>query len=171
MDWKIDLIQEMSFQGGDGYQYFMNHDLAFAAISRIAEFCYNDSSVKSDALYDSVDFGIEFVNTIKNFNTEIMDDPNYAALLNVFGSNLTHSTGSRSVKRHIDFFYKDTCLSSQSDKSNTSEFDPSTTWNASKLSGGVGRFIGKDQKKFVKIYNNSERFKKNYGYSATCIRL
>ena len=49
IDWKIDLIQEMSFQGGDGYQYFMNHDLAFAAISRITEFCYNDSSVKSDA--------------------------------------------------------------------------------------------------------------------------
>ena len=39
-DWNIDLIQEMSFQGGDGYQYFMNHDLAFAAISRIIEFCF-----------------------------------------------------------------------------------------------------------------------------------
>ena len=160
MDWKIDLIQEMSFQGGDGYQYFMNHDLAFAAISRITEFCYNDSSVKSDALYDSVDFGIEFVNTIKNFNTEIMDDPNYAALLNVFGSNLTHSTGSRSVKRHIDSSIK------------TLVYHPSQTRAIPQNSilqqlgmlanslGGVGRFIGKDQKKFVKIYNNSERFKR-----------
>ena len=146
MDWKIDLIQEMSFQGGDGYQYFMNHDLAFAAISRITEFCYNDSSVKSDALYDSVDFGIEFVNTIKNFNTEIMDDPNYAALLNVFGSNLTHSTGSRSVKRHIDSSIK------------TLVYHPSQTRAIPQNSilqqlgmlanslGGVGRFIGKDQK-------------------------
>ena len=160
MDWKIDLIQEMSFQGGDGYQYFMNHDLAFAAISRITEFCYNDSSVKSDALYDSVDFGIEFVNTIKNFNTEIMDDPNYAALLNVFGSNLTHSTGSRSVKRHIDSSIK------------TLVYHPSQTRAIPQNSilqqlgmlanslGGVGKFIGKDQKKFVKVYNNSERFKR-----------
>ena len=160
MDWKIDLIQEMSFQGGDGYQYFMNHDLAFAAISRITEFCYNDSSLKSDALYDSVDFGIEFVNTIKNFNTEIMDDPNYAALLNVFGSNLTHSTGSRSVKRHIDSSIK------------TLVYHPSQTRAIPQNSilqqlgmlanslGGVGRFIGKDQKKFVKVYNNSERFKR-----------
>ena len=160
MDWKIDLIQEMSFQGGDGYQYFMNHDLAFAAISRITEFCYNDSSVKSDALYDSVDFGIEFVNTIKNFNTEIMDDPNYAALLNVFGSNLTHSTGSRSVKRHIDSSIK------------TLVYHPSQTRAIPQNSilqqlgmlanslGGVGKFIGKDQKKFVKVYNNSDRFKR-----------
>ena len=35
VEWDIDLIQEMSFQGGDGYQYFMNHDLAFASISRM----------------------------------------------------------------------------------------------------------------------------------------
>ncbi len=161
VDWKIDLIQEMSFQGGDGYQYFMNHDLAFAAISRITEFCYNNnSSEKSDALYDSVDFGIEFVNTIKNFNTEIMDDPNYAALLNVFGSNLTHSTGSRSVKRHIDSSIK------------TLVYHPSQTRAIPQNSilqqlgmlanslGGVGRFIGKDPKKFVRLYNNSDRFKR-----------
>ena len=39
-EWKINLIQEMSFQGGDGYQHFMNHDLALASISRIVEFCF-----------------------------------------------------------------------------------------------------------------------------------
>ncbi len=161
LDWGVDLIQEMSFQGGDGYQYFMNHDLAFASISRITEFCFeNDSPVKSDALYDSVDFGIEFVNTIKNFNTEIMDDPNYAALLNVFGSNLTHSTGSRSVKRHIDSSIK------------TLVYHPSQTRAIPQNSilqqlgmlanslGGVGRFIRKDQKKFINMYNKSERFKR-----------
>ena len=44
----INLIQEMSFQGGDGYQYFMNHDLSFAAIARIFEFCF-DNSFQDDA--------------------------------------------------------------------------------------------------------------------------
>ena len=160
MDWKIDLIQEMSFQGGDGYQYFMNHDLAFAAISRITEFCYNDSSVKSDALYDSVDFGIEFVNTIKNFNTEIMDDPNYAALLNVFGSNLTHSTGSRAVKRFVDGSVK------------TLVYHPSQTRAIPQNSilqqlgmmanslGGIGMFLRKNPKQFIEYYNKSERFRR-----------
>ena len=159
-EWNIDLIQEMSFQGGDGYQYFMNHDLAFASISRIAEFCFDENTEKHDALYDSVDFGIEFVNTIKNFNTEIMDDPNYAALLNVFGSNLTHSTGSRSVKRHIDSSMK------------TLVYHPSQTRAIPQNSilqqlgmlanslGGIGRFIRKDQKKFIKVYDKSERFRR-----------
>ena len=61
----INLIQEMSFQGGDGYQYFMNHDLSFAAIARIIEFCFDNSfQDDADVLYRSPDFGIEFVNSI-----------------------------------------------------------------------------------------------------------
>ena len=161
IEWNIELIQEMSFQGGDGYQYFMNHDLALASISRIIEFCFNEENIeKPDLLYQSIDFGIEFVNTIKNFNTEIMDDPNYAALLNVFGSNLTHSTGSRSVKRHIDSSIK------------TLVYHPSQTRAIPQNSmlqqlgmlanslGGIGGFIRKDQKKFLRIYNGSERFRR-----------
>ena len=161
IEWNIELIQEMSFQGGDGYQYFMNHDLALASISRIIEFCFNEENLeKPDPLYESIDFGIEFVNTIKNFNTEIMDDPNYAALLNVFGSNLTHSTGSRSVKRHIDSSIK------------TLVYHPSQTRAIPQNSilqqlgmlanslGGIGGFIRKDQKKFLRIYNGSERFRR-----------
>ncbi|MEE2694995.1 MAG: phosphoenolpyruvate carboxylase [Pseudomonadota bacterium] len=161
-EWKIELIQEMSFQGGDGYQYFMNHDLALASISRIIEFCLGDDNQNTDddPLYKSPDFGIEFVNTIKNFNTEIMDDPNYATLLNVFGSNLTHSTGSRTIKRHTDSSIK------------TLVYHPSQTRAIPQNSilqqlgmlanslGGIGRYIRKDSKNFLSHYNKSERFKR-----------
>ncbi len=160
-DWEIDLIQEISFQGGDGYQYFMNHDLAYASLVRIAEFCLSEGSdEKYDSLYQSPDFGIEFVNTIKNFNTEIMDDPNYAALLNVFGQNLFHSTGSRAVKRHMDGSLK------------TLVYHPSQTRAIPQNSilhqlgmlanslGGIGKFLRKDPKKFTEYYKNSSRFKR-----------
>ena len=36
----------MSFQGGDGYQYFMNHNLAYASVARILEFCFHDKSLE-----------------------------------------------------------------------------------------------------------------------------
>ena len=128
----------MSFQGGDGYQYFMNHDLSFAAIARIFEFCFDNSfQDDADVLYRSPDFGIEFVNTIKNFNTEIMDDPNYAVLLSVYGSNLNHSTGSRSVKRHFDTSVK-TLVYHPSHQSYPSKFNPSTVRH-------VGKFIGRNR--------------------------
>ena len=61
-EWNIELIQEMSFQGGDGYQYFMNHDLSFACLARIFEFCFsNNYKDIKDPLYNSPDFGIEFM--------------------------------------------------------------------------------------------------------------
>ena len=160
-EWKINLVQEMSFQGGDGYQYFMNHNLAYASVARILEFCFHDKSLeKKDALYDTPDFGIEFVNTIKQFNTDIMNDPNYAALLNVFGVNLTHSTGSRAVKRFVDGSVK------------TLVYHPSQTRAIPQNSilqqlgmmanslGGIGMFLRKNPKQFLEYYNNSERFRR-----------
>ena len=160
-EWNINLVQEISFQGGDGYQYFMNHDLAFASIARILDFCFNNNDLETnDSLYDSTDFGIEFVNTIKQFNTDIMDDPNYAALLNVFSVNLTHSTGSRAVKRFVD------------GSSKTLVYHPSQTraipqnnilqqlgMLANSL-GGVGKFLRKNPKQFNKYYKTSSRFRR-----------
>ena len=160
-EWNINLVQEISFQGGDGYQYFMNHDLAFASIARILDFCFNNNDLETnDSLYDSADFGIEFVNTIKQFNTDIMDDPNYAALLNVFSVNLTHSTGSRAVKRFVD------------GSSKTLVYHPSQTraipqnnilqqlgMLANSL-GGVGKFLRKNPKQFNKYYKTSNRFRR-----------
>ena len=160
-EWNIKLIQEISFQGGDGYKYFLNSDLAFSALTRISEFCLDEKKeTKSDPLYNSPEFGIEFVNTIKQFNTNIMDDPNYAALLNVFGTNIFHSTGSRSVKRVHDTSIK------------TLVFHPSQTRAIPQNSilqqlgmlanslGGIGKFLRKDPKKFDDYYNKSERFRR-----------
>ena len=155
------MIQEVSFQGGDGYQYFLNPDLSYAALTRIAEFCLRpNQKFNDDILYNSPDFGVEFVNTIKQFNTNIMDNPNYAALLNVFGSNILHSSGSRAIKRQNDSGVK------------TLVYHPSQTRAIPQNSilqqlgmlanslGGIGKFLRKDPKKFEEYYNKSERFKR-----------
>jgi phosphoenolpyruvate carboxylase len=160
-EWNIKLVQEVSFQGGDGYQYFLNPDLSYAALTRIAEFCLTpNQKFSDDILYESPDFGVEFVNTIKQFNTNIMDDPNYAALLNIFGSNILHSSGSRAIKRQNDSGVK------------TLVYHPSQTRAIPQNSilqqlgmlanslGGIGKFLRKDPKKFEEYYNKSERFKR-----------
>ena len=160
-EWNIKLIQEMSFQGGDGYQYFMNHNLAYASISRILEFCFvENSATNRDPLYNSPDFGIEFVNTIKQFNTEIMDDPNYAALLNVFGSNLTHSTGSRAVKRHMDGSMKTLVYHPRQTRAIPQNSTLQQLGMMANSLGGIGKFLRKDQKSFLEYYRNSERFRR-----------
>ena len=160
-EWNIDLVQEMSFQGGDGYQYFMNHDLSFAAISRIFEFCFDtDFKKDNDSLYNSPDFGIEFVNTIKNFNTDIMDDPNYAALLSVFGSNLNHSTGSRSVKRQFDSSVKTLVYHPSQTRAIPQNSILQQLGMLANTLGGIGTFIRKDPKIFNEYFKSSERFRR-----------
>tara|TARA_A100001015_G_scaffold191824_1_gene213758 strand:+ start:28 stop:3060 length:3033 start_codon:yes stop_codon:yes gene_type:complete len=159
-EWKIVLSQEISFQGGDGYQYFMNKELAYSAVARILEFCISNNEYTNDKLYDSEDFGVEFVNTIKQFNKNIMDDPNFATLLGIFGSNILHSTGYRAIKRQNDSGVK------------TLVYHPSQTRAIPQNSmlqqlgmlanslGGIGQFIRKDYKRFTEYYNKSERFKR-----------
>ena len=156
--WGIGFCREISFQGGDGYQYFMNKELSYSAITRIAEYCVNNNTVEDDPLYSSPDFGVEFVNTIKQFNTKIMDDPNFATLLSVFGSNILHSTGSRAIKRQNDTGVK------------TLVYHPSQTRAIPQNSilqqlgmfanslGGVGQFLRKDFNAFNKMVNKSDRF-------------
>ena len=160
-EWKIDCIQEISFQGGDGYQYFLNRNLAFAALTRISEFCIKDNEVFSiDPLYETQDFGVEFVNTIKQFNTNIMDNPNYAALLNIFSTNLIHSTGSRAVKRQTDTGIKTLVYHPSQTRAIPQNCILQQLGMLANSLGGIGKFIKKDPKKFSEYYNNSERFKR-----------
>ncbi len=160
-EWKIDYIQEISFQGGDGYQYFLNKDLAFAALTRVSEFCINkDAFTELDPFYESQDFGIEFVNTIKQFNTKIMDDPNYAALLNIFGTNLIHSTGSRAVKRQTDSGIKTLVYHPSQTRAIPQNCILQQLGMLANSLGGVGRFINKDPKIFNEYYKYSDRFRR-----------
>jgi phosphoenolpyruvate carboxylase len=139
----------------------MNHDLSFAAISRIFEFCFDtDFKKDNDSLYKSPDFGIEFVNTIKNFNTDIMDDPNYAALLSVFGSNLNHSTGSRSVKRHFDSSVKTLVYHPSQTRAIPQNSILQQLGMLANTLGGIGTFIRKDPKIFNEYFKSSERFRR-----------
>ncbi len=160
-DWKIGFIQEISFQGGDGYQYFLNPDLAYAALTRISEFCIRDDlNYSNDPLYESPDFAIEFVNTIKQFNTKIMDDPNYASLLNIFKSNLIHSTGSRAVKRQSDSGIRTLVYHPSQTRAIPQNCILQQLGMLANSLGGVGKFIKKDPKNFNEFYKNSERFKR-----------
>ncbi len=160
-EWKIDYIQEISFQGGDGYQYFLNKDLAFAALTRVSEFCINrDTFTDLDPFYESQDFGIEFVNTIKQFNTNIMDDPNYAALLNIFGTNLIHSTGSRAVKRQTDSGIKTLVYHPSQTRAIPQNCILQQLGMLANSLGGIGKFIDKDPKIFNEYYKYSDRFRR-----------
>jgi phosphoenolpyruvate carboxylase len=62
---------------------------------------------KEDVLADPIysvdeDYIKEFFVSIRRFNEQVMNDPNYAALLDAFGANFLYPSGSRALKRQHD---------------------------------------------------------------------
>ena len=96
----IPFKQETSFQGGDGYLFFQSEDAAFAALTRILEWSNADrTEAASDVFYQDRDGVTEFLTTVKEFQTGLMNDPDYGLLVGTYGVNLLYTTGSRATRR------------------------------------------------------------------------
>ncbi len=155
----IHVKQEVSFQGGDGYIYFSHPDLAFATMCRLLEHALSDKNANrsADMFYENTDYSLDYFMTVKGFNERLMENPNYAATLNLFGTNLLYSTGSRKVKRHHEG-------GARVDMEHPSQVR-AIPHNAilqqlgyfSNTISGHGKAISKDQDRFVEIFKLSDR--------------
>ncbi len=95
--------EEVSFQGGDGDLLFLNSAVAIASIRQILSFAFDVSDEASnDPIYAAPDYVAEFFATVQQDFTDLVNDPDYAALLSLFGSNLLYRTGSRPVAREAE---------------------------------------------------------------------
>ncbi|MBL4693107.1 MAG: phosphoenolpyruvate carboxylase, partial [Magnetovibrio sp.] len=169
----IQVKQEVSFQGGDGYVYFSHPDLAFATVCRLIEHALSDTNVDAfdDAFYEDTDYSLDYFMTVTGFNERLMDNTNYAATLNLFGTNLLYSTGSRKVKRQHEG-------GAQVDLEHPSQVR-AIPHNAilqqmgyfSNTISGHGKAMAKDMDRFVHIYNNSDRCRRFTAMVAYARRL
>jgi phosphoenolpyruvate carboxylase len=161
----IPFKEEVSFQGGDGYVYFMNPTSAFATVCRILEnVLETPQASEGDPFYEDTDYVTEFFSTIKGFNTQVMDDANYAALLGAFGTNMLYPSGSRSIVRQSEV------NASRDHPSHPSEMRAiphnSILQQLGMLAntlGGVGQAIQKDEVRFRALYDESDRFRRLMG--------
>ncbi|MCW8914948.1 MAG: phosphoenolpyruvate carboxylase [Magnetovibrio sp.] len=155
----IHVKQEVSFQGGDGYVYFAHPDLAFATVCRLLEHALNrkKEAVSADVFYEDTDYSLDYFMTVKGFNERLMENTNYAATLNLFGTNLLYPTGSRKVKRQHEG-------GAQVDLEHPSQVR-AIPHNAilqqlgyfSNTISGHGKAMGKDQDRFVEVFQLSDR--------------
>ena len=85
--------EEISFQGGDGYLPFMTPAAATASMRQILAFAFDVSDeTGNDPIYAAPDYAWEFFATVQQEFTDLVDDPDYAALLSLFGTNLLYRT-------------------------------------------------------------------------------
>jgi phosphoenolpyruvate carboxylase len=162
----IRVKQEVSFQGGDGYVYFANPDLAFSTLCRLLEHKLSkktyeiDAQASSDPFYKDNSYSLDFFLSIKGFNERLMDNPDYAEALDLFGLNLLYSTGSRNMKRqhegggqiHLEHPSQLRAIPHNAILQQLGYF--------SNTISGLGEAITKDQDGFDEMLQKSDRFRR-----------
>ena len=100
----ISLFHQSSFQGGDGYRLFGSAKLAEATMRSLlaAEMAPPQQDCATDAFYQQTDFSLDLFLALKAWHEQLLIDPNYSDLIDLFGSNLLPPTGSRPTKRVVD---------------------------------------------------------------------
>lgn len=100
----VTLEPEASFQGGDGYLFFRNAELALATLTRIAvaEVELSAEPVERDPFYDRTDLSLDFYRAIRRVQREQLESATYARAVTAFGLGLLKVTGSRVSRRQSD---------------------------------------------------------------------
>ncbi|MBL4690999.1 MAG: phosphoenolpyruvate carboxylase [Rhodospirillales bacterium] len=162
----IRIKQEVSFQGGDGYVYFANPDLAFSTVCRLLDHALADGPngagdpAAPDPFYEDNDYSLDFFLSVKGFNERLMDNPDYAVTLDLFGLNLLYPTGSRTMKRqHVDGGQVDMEHPSQVRAIPHNAILQQLGYLSNTISG-LGKAITKDQERFNEMLQKSDRLRR-----------
>jgi phosphoenolpyruvate carboxylase len=162
----VEFKQEVSFQGGDGYLYFVTPAGALAVVTRILEYMIGTAKpdLEHDVFYAEGDYIREFFTTVKAFQVSLVEDPNYGELLAAFGTNLLFPSGSRAIKRQHD------SAPDASAQTMAGQFR-AIPHNAILLQlglaanvlSGVGEAIDRNPEQFRRLYATSPRFRELIG--------
>ena len=154
--------QETSFQGGDGYIYFLAPESTLAVTTRILEYCLTPADDEADdPFYVQQDYVDEFFAAVEQFNKQLIDNPCYATFLGAYGVNMLWPTGSRALKRQYDSGGARIGLEHPSQlraiPHNSILQQLGTLANTI---GGVGQAVAKDPDRFLSLYRESPRFRR-----------
>jgi len=158
----IKVKEEDSFQGGDGYMLFMTPAAAAASMRQILAFALGpDSEGAHDPIYAAPDYAAEFFATVQQEFANLVGDPDYAALLSLFGTNLLYRSGSRPVARESEGWGRPTTIGhpSQLRAIPNNAILQQLGFMANTLYG-VGRAVAKDPEMFQAMYQRSPRFRR-----------
>ncbi|MEZ5846005.1 MAG: phosphoenolpyruvate carboxylase [Geminicoccaceae bacterium] len=157
----IHLLQETSFQGGDGYTYFLRPESSLAVLTRIFEHCFAPFDEGEDPFYELTDRAEEFFSAIKQYNSRVIDDPCYATFLGTFGVNMLYPTGSRALLRQHDRGVGTVELEHPSQlRAIPHNSILQQLGILANTLGGVGQAVDKDPEWFHQLYRESPRFRR-----------
>lgn len=157
----IHLIEESSYQGGDGYLHFCAANSSLAVVTRVIEHLFEEQADDDDPFYEQAGYVSEFFAAVEQFNKRIIDDPCYAVFLGAFGANFLYATGSRSLKRQFDLtgVHVDLEHPSQIRAIPHNSILQQLGILANTI-GGLGEAVDRDPGRFQALYRDSKRFRR-----------
>ena len=160
----IDLKQEVSFQGGDGYLFFMTPDAALATATRLLEHALEVPEVAGpqfddDPFYAEADYIREAFTTITEFQRDLMDDPDYGALLGAFAPEVMYPSGSRAAVRQREGADADLIARAAELRAIPHNAALLQTGALSNSLGGLGAAIARDPERFAGLHERSPRLR------------
>ncbi len=153
----LSVKEEVSFQGGDGFLYFMGAPVALATATRVLEYGLNlDGADDDDPFYAEGDYAAEFFTTVARFNQRLMADANFAMLMGAYGVNMVYPSGSRSMKRQTGSGGRTDISQLRAIPQNVILQQMGMLANAL---GGLSEAIKKDPERFARLYGRSARLR------------
>ncbi len=97
---KLALHTECSFQGGDGFLHFANDHLANSTVRALLSWSFTQPKIdQNDRFYSDINFSWDFYRSIKSWQENLFDNPDYHIAISAFAPNLLFTTGSRKSRR------------------------------------------------------------------------
>ncbi|SDE02263.1 phosphoenolpyruvate carboxylase [Kordiimonas lacus] len=90
---------EVSFQGGEGYLWFLAEETALASLTDFLEVRFTDYDASNDKFYDEKGWSLDFFLTLVEYQNHLTDHKGYVRLIDSIGRSLLFPTGSRSLRR------------------------------------------------------------------------
>jgi phosphoenolpyruvate carboxylase len=151
--------EEVSFQGGEGYLPFFSPEAAMATVAGVLECGFPHAETAVDPIYYAPDFASEFFATVQQEMSRLVADPDYAALLSLFGTRMLFKTGSRPTLRDTGDQGRPKALRGVGELraiSNNGVLHQ-LGWLAT-TTHGAGRAAAKDPGDFLSMRRSSQRF-------------
>jgi len=167
----IRVTEEESFQGADGFLMFFTPAAALATLREILDFALSpDREADNDPIYAAPAYASEFFATIEQEFASLVDDRDYAALLDVFETNLLYRTGSRPSSREAEDWARPAMLAHPSQlRAITNNAILQQLGFLANTLYGVGRAAAKDTETFAMMRQRSPRFRRAMDMVATAL--
>ncbi|MFC3052995.1 phosphoenolpyruvate carboxylase [Kordiimonas pumila] len=90
---------EVSFQGAEGFLWFLSEETALATLTDFLEVRFDSYDASDDRLYEEKGWALDFFLTLVEYQNHLTDNKGYIRLIDSIGRSLLFPTGSRSMRR------------------------------------------------------------------------